>query len=322
MHLDRFNDLAALEKALASRTIAAFIVEPVQGKGVIIPNDGYLRDAFELCRKYGTLFVADEIQTGLGRTGRFLASEHWGIEPDMVLLAKSLSGGHVPVGAVLTHKWVFDKVFNNMTRAVVHGSTFSKNDLAMAAGLATLRVIESERLIADRRSLANDCCSHLKKCQSPRTDQIGSRQGTDDRGRIWIAALCQAQSVLELLETAHSGLFCQLIVIPLFNDHKLLTQVAGHGGHTIKLCPHSRSRMRIAIGSSSRSRPSSPVHIGPRVRYGNLEKLWRTPFEPIHDPTRARCGLTLAAGRPSSGAVIAQRTVIAVEVSFGHERRF
>ena len=100
-----FNDLAALEKALASHTIAAFIVEPVQGKGVIIPNDGYLRDAFELCRKYGALFVADEIQTGLGRTGRFLASEHWGIEPDMVLLAKSLSGGQVPVGAVLTHKF-------------------------------------------------------------------------------------------------------------------------------------------------------------------------------------------------------------------------
>ncbi len=97
-----FNDLAALEQALASRAIAAFIVEPIQGKGVIVPDDGYLEGAFALCRKYGTLFVADEIQTGLGRTGRFLASEHWGIEPDMVLLAKSLSGGHVPVGAVLT----------------------------------------------------------------------------------------------------------------------------------------------------------------------------------------------------------------------------
>ena len=87
-----FNDLAALEQALAARTAAAFFVEPIQGKGVVLPDDGYLRGAFELCRKYGTLFVADEIQTGLGRTGRFLASEHWGIEPDMVLLAKALSG--------------------------------------------------------------------------------------------------------------------------------------------------------------------------------------------------------------------------------------
>src|SRR6202034_648121 len=123
------------------------IVEPVQGKGVLIPDDDYLPGAAALCRKFGTLFVADEIQTGLGRTGRFLACEHWDVEPDMVLLAKSLSGGHVPVGAVLTHKWVFDKVFNSMVRAVVHGSTFSKNDLAMAAGLATLDVIRSERLI-------------------------------------------------------------------------------------------------------------------------------------------------------------------------------
>ena len=106
-----FNDLDALARALASRKIAAFIVEPIQGKGVIVPDDDYLRDALDLCRKHGTLFIADEIQTGLGRTGRFLAVEHWDIQPDLLLLAKSLSGGHVPVGAVLTHKWIFDKVF-------------------------------------------------------------------------------------------------------------------------------------------------------------------------------------------------------------------
>src|SRR5882672_10267333 len=133
-----FNDLFALERALSSRKVAAFIVEPIQGKGVNMPADGYLRSAAELCRRYGSLFVADEIQTGLGRTGRFLAVEHWGVEPDIVLLAKSLSGGHVPVGAVLTSKRVFEKVFSRMDRAVVHGSTFAKNDLAMAAGIATL----------------------------------------------------------------------------------------------------------------------------------------------------------------------------------------
>ena len=99
-----------------------------------MPDDDYLQGRQALCRKYGTLFVADEIQTGLGRTGRFLAVEHWGVEPDMVLLAKALSGGHMPVGAVLMRKWIFDKVFNRMDRAVVHGSTFAKNDLAMAAG--------------------------------------------------------------------------------------------------------------------------------------------------------------------------------------------
>src|SRR5437588_254491 len=142
-----FNDPAALERVLGPRQIAGFIVEPIQGKGVVLPRDDYLAKALELCRQHGTLFIADEIQTGLGRTGRFLAIEHWGIEPDMVLLAKSLSGGHVPVGAVLTKKWIFDKVFDRMDRAIVHGSTFAKNDLAMAAGLATLEVIESEHLI-------------------------------------------------------------------------------------------------------------------------------------------------------------------------------
>src|SRR5690606_30117622 len=101
-----------------------------------------------LCRKYGTIFVADEIQTGMGRTGKFLAVEHWNVEPDMVLLSKSLSGGHVPVGAVLTRKPIFDKIFNRMDRAVVHGSTFAKNDLAMTAAIATLEVLKHEKLIA------------------------------------------------------------------------------------------------------------------------------------------------------------------------------
>src|SRR5438876_3577459 len=105
-----FNNLFALEKALPARNVPAFIVEPIQGKGVNLPADDYLQAAAELCRRHGTLFVADEIQTGLGRTGRFLAVEHWNVEPDMVLIAKSLSGGHVPVGAVLTRKHIFEKV--------------------------------------------------------------------------------------------------------------------------------------------------------------------------------------------------------------------
>ena len=233
-----FNDLAALEQALAARTAAAFFVEPIQGKGVVLPDDGYLQGAFKLCRKYGTLFVADEIQTGLGRTGRFLASEHWGIEPDMVLLAKALSGGHVPVGAVLTHKWVFDKVFNSMVRAVVHGSTFSKNDLAMAAGLATLEVIESERLIEKSAQLGERLLRSFEE-MSRRHELIRSVRGKGLMIGIEFGPPRSARlrASWNLLETASSGLFCQLIVIPLFNDHQLLTQVAGHGNHTIKLLP-------------------------------------------------------------------------------------
>ena len=233
-----FNDLDALERALRSRDVAAFVVEPIQGKGVNIPDDGYLRGALELCRKYGTLFVADEIQTGLGRTGRFLAVEHWGIEPDMVLLAKALSGGHVPVGAVLTRKWIFDKVFNRMDRAVVHGSTFSKNDLAMAAGIATLDVIENEGLIENaertgRRLL--ESFTHM----AGRHELIKEVRG---KGLLIGVEFGPPRSLTlkaswHALESVNTGLFCQLITIPLFKEHKVLSLVAGAGIHTVKLQP-------------------------------------------------------------------------------------
>ena len=95
-----FNDPSALEDALRNKDVAAFIVEPIQGKGVNLPADDYLPEAARLCKKYGTLLVADEIQTGIGRTGKFWAIEHWGVEPDMILMAKALSGGFIPVGAV------------------------------------------------------------------------------------------------------------------------------------------------------------------------------------------------------------------------------
>lgn len=233
-----FNDLVALEKALSAGDVAAFIVEPIQGKGVNMPDDWYLRDAAALCRKYGALFVADEIQTGIGRTGRFLAVEHWGVEPDMVLVAKALSGGHVPVGAVLTRRHVFDKVFNRMDRAVVHGSTFAKNDLAMAAGLATLEVIESEGLIANAARTGERLLKSFK-AMAERYELVKSARGKGlmigvEFGNPQSLKLKAAWSVVEAV---NPGLFCQLITLPLFKDHKILVQVAGHGNHTIKLLP-------------------------------------------------------------------------------------
>src|SRR3546814_10704779 len=106
-----------------------------------LPDQAYLAEAARLCRRHGALFIADDIQTGLGRTGRFIACEHYGVEPDMVLLAKALSGGYIPVGAVAMKHWIFAKLFDRMDRALVHGSTFGKNDMAMAAGIATLEEI-------------------------------------------------------------------------------------------------------------------------------------------------------------------------------------
>lgn len=233
-----FNDIGALERALASKTIAAFIVEPIQGKGVIVPADDYLRSALDLCRKHGTLFIADEIQTGLGRTGRFLACEHWNIEPDMVLLSKSLSGGHVPIGAVLSRKWIFDKVFDRMDRAVVHGSTFAKNDLAMAAGLATLEVMESEGLMQNAaRTGARLLTAFERMVQRHELVKAARGKGLMIGIEFGAPRSLTLKASWNLLEKANSGLFCQLIVIPLLKEHKILTQVAGHGSHTIKLLP-------------------------------------------------------------------------------------
>ncbi|MCA1458720.1 aminobacteriohopanetriol synthase HpnO [Bradyrhizobium sp. BRP22] len=233
-----FNDLAALEQALSSRQVAAFIVEPIQGKGVNIPSDEFLPGAAALCRKYGTLFIADEIQTGIGRTGKFLAVEHWNVEPDMVLLAKALSGGHVPVGALLTRKNIFDKIFNQMDRAVVHGSTFSKNDLAMAAGIATLDVIKAEKLVEQAAKRGAELRLALTRMVP------GYELMKEVRGKGLMIGIefgppksLRLRASWNVLETANKGLFCQLITVPLFKDHKILTQVAGHGSHTIKLLP-------------------------------------------------------------------------------------
>jgi ornithine--oxo-acid transaminase len=233
-----FNDLEALERALSSRQVAAFIVEPVQGKGVNIPSDEFLPGAAALCRRYGTLLIADEIQSGMGRTGKFLAVEHWSVEPDMVLLSKSLSGGHVPVGAVLTRKAIFDKIFSRMDRAVVHGSTFAKNDLAMAAGIATLEVMKAEKLIDNAAARGAQLHAALSGL-IPKYEMFKEVRGKGLMMGVEFGPpkSLRLKAAWSLLETANKGLFCQLITVPLFKDHKVLTQVAGHASHTIKLLP-------------------------------------------------------------------------------------
>jgi ornithine--oxo-acid transaminase len=233
-----FNDLPALERALHSRTIAAFIVEPIQGKGVIMPADDYLKGAAELCRRYGALFIADEVQTGLGRTGRFLAIEHFDVEPDMVLIAKALSGGHVPVGAVLTRKSILNKVFDSMDRAIAHGSTFGNIDLAMAAGIATLDVFASEGLIENAARVGERLLSGFS-AMMPRYEFMREVRG---KGLMIGIEFGEPRSLKlrtswRALEASRRGLFCQLITIPLFKEHKILSQVASHTSHTIKLLP-------------------------------------------------------------------------------------
>ena len=142
-----FGDIAALEGVLAGKRQAAFVVEPLQAEGGIhVPSCEYLQKAQELCHRSGTLFVLDEVQTGMSRTGTFLAAHQFDVRPDMVVLAKALSGGLMPVSAVLMTDKIYHAVYSSLKRAIVHTSTFSENSLSMRAGLATLDVLEREEL--------------------------------------------------------------------------------------------------------------------------------------------------------------------------------
>src|SRR6185503_1860444 len=159
-----FNDLAGLEQALASKKAAAFVIEPVQGKSCEVVADGYLAEAQRICRKYGTLLVLDEVQAGLGRTGKWFCYQHWPVvEPDIVCTAKALSGGYVPVGAVVTRPRIMDCVFDGMERCVVDSNTFGQNDLAMAAALASLYVIEEDKLVENAAAMGEYAMGRLRE---------------------------------------------------------------------------------------------------------------------------------------------------------------
>jgi ornithine--oxo-acid transaminase len=256
-----WGDLDALERALArgggggdgvdgggngggsgSRDVdggvAAFVVEPVQGKGVNLPPDGYLAGAQRLCREAGALFVCDEVQTGLGRTGRFLAGEHWDLEPDLICLSKALSGGLVPIGAVLVSRAAFDRVFDGMERAVRHGSTFGGNDLAAAAALATLRVLDEEGLI-ERAQRMGELLLELTRPLIDRYEVVTDVRGL---GLMWAIELgppagAVARRLWESVERRQPGLFSQLVTVPLFHKHRIFCQVAGHRMNVIKALP-------------------------------------------------------------------------------------
>ncbi|MDE3132590.1 MAG: aspartate aminotransferase family protein [Acidobacteriota bacterium] len=233
-----FGDLEALAAELARGDVAAFIVEPVQGKGVYVAPDGYLRAARERCHEAGALLILDEVQTGLGRTGAFLAAEHWGVEPDMVTISKALSGGYVPVGALLASRAVFNATFDSMERSVVHGSTFGGGDFAAGAGLASLMAIEQEDLVQRARALG-ELLMELTQPLQQRFEIVHEVRGL---GLMWGLELGPpsgrtARRVWEAVERRQPGLFAQMVTVPLFREHHILTQVAGHHMNVIKALP-------------------------------------------------------------------------------------
>ena len=166
-----YNDLAALETALQDPNVAAYMVEPIQGEaGVVIPTDGYLKGVRDLCTKYNVLFIADEIQTGLARTGTLLACDHENVRPDILILGKALSGGTIPVAAVLA-----DDVIMLQIKPGEHGSTYGGNPLACAVAMKALEVIKSEKMVENSFKMGEILRAELAKLNSPFIASIRGR---------------------------------------------------------------------------------------------------------------------------------------------------
>src|SRR6201986_494115 len=234
----RLGDLDALQAELRQGDVAALIVEPVQGHGVMMTPPGFLPAAKALLHKHGALLICDEVQVGLGRTGKFFSYNYDDVEPDIVTVAKALSGGFVPVGAMLTTDKIYSSVYSSMDKLMVHSTTFKGGPLAMAAGLAALAVIDDEGLVenADRRG--QELMDGLKELQS-KYDFIA-----DIRGKGLIIGIefgrpsgLKARAGWAMLQKARGGLFPQMVVVALFQRHPILTQVSGAHMEVIKIIP-------------------------------------------------------------------------------------
>jgi ornithine--oxo-acid transaminase len=234
-----FNDLEALDRELKSKQFAAFVVEPIQSEaGVQLPDRDYLRAAESLCRRYGTLLVLDEVQTGMYRTGPFLAAHSFQVEPDMVILAKAMSGGLVPCGAVLMSKAVCESVYSSLPRAFVHTSTFSENSLAMRAGLSTLEILEREDLGA--RSIEAGQYLHQQLSDALRAfEMVKEVRGAGLLMGIEFQAPRQLRLRIpyEAFSAIHPGMFGQILVMRLFRDAGFLTQICGNNFRVLKVAP-------------------------------------------------------------------------------------
>lgn len=233
-----FGNLAALEQKLATRRFAAFVVEPLQGEGgVRVPPQVYLETAQGLCRRHGALFVVDEVQTGFYRTGRFLASHHYNIQPDMVVLAKALSGGLIPSAALLMSDQVYESVYGSIARAIVHTSTFRENGLAMRAGLATLEALEREHL-GERSLAAGDYLrTRLREALAgyemvKEVRGLGLLNGIEFQPPQKLALRVS----FEAFGKIHPGMFGQVVVMRLFRQG-FLTQMCGNNFQVLKVAP-------------------------------------------------------------------------------------
>ncbi len=201
-----YNNLPALEAALQDPDVCGFIVEPIQGEaGVFVPDDHYLPGAYELCKKHHVLFIADEVQTGIARTGKLLCCDHYGFKPDVLILGKALSGGVLPVSAVLSS----DEVMLTI-KPGEHGSTFGGNPLACAVATEALKVVQDEKLADNAEALGNIFRGRMEALQHKRPDLIAQVRGKGLLNAIVINDSEQSQTAWNIcIEMAENGLLAK-----------------------------------------------------------------------------------------------------------------
>jgi ornithine--oxo-acid transaminase len=234
-----FGDLSALREQLETKKFAALFLEPLQSEaGIRIPPSNYLREAQKLCRESGTLLVLDEVQTGMWRTGPFLAAHHFDVVPDMVVMAKALSGGLVPCSALLMTDSIYDAVYGSLRRSIIHTSTFSENALSMRAALATLEVLESERLGERALKLGEYLRSTLRERLAP-YEMVHEVRGLGMLSGIEFQAprALKLRMAYEAFQHIHPGMFGQVVVMRLFRDRGILTQMCGNNFSVVKAAP-------------------------------------------------------------------------------------
>ncbi|BDV36236.1 aminotransferase class III-fold pyridoxal phosphate-dependent enzyme [Methylocystis iwaonis] len=264
-----FGDLQALERELAKGDVSAFVVEPIQGEGgVIVPPLGYLAGVQDLCRRFNALLIVDEVQTGLGRTGRMLASQWDGLEPDILALSKSLSGGLVPIGATLSKPEAWDAAYATADRFLLHTSTFGGCNFAAVAGLATLdclieqnlparaeelgayfkneltRVAADYPFVAEVRGrglmLAIQFASDFRGCVAASAKEFATRL-PGDWHLTWRflpdAVRDDLMHAMNKMEETLGEMFCMRFVTKLGNDHNILTFVTANSSTVIRIQP-------------------------------------------------------------------------------------
>ncbi len=235
-----FGDLGALERELRRGDVAAFVVEPIQGEGgCVLPPPGFLRHAGDACRRAGALLIVDEVQTGLGRTGVRWAFERDGVVPDAIATAKALSGGLVPVGAMVARSGVFARAYGSLGTQHLHGTTFGGGPLAMAAVLATLQVLEEERLVENAAAQG--------RALKQRLQEIAQRHRVvrEVRGEGLMLALefedvsrgLLGRTPLGRLTEGTATLVAQHVALRLINEHRIVVQTAVNAPSVLKVMP-------------------------------------------------------------------------------------